>query len=79
MECTSLPDGSAERRWQEQQPASDGGTTGRGLSHFTVDGWALEVISYNAADPKSAVQTSPAPPITYTQMRQVVTSDAWFA
>ncbi|GAA1477051.1 hypothetical protein GCM10009623_14970 [Nocardioides aestuarii] len=79
MQCSSLPDGSAERQWQEQQPAADGGTTGRGLSLFTVDGWALEVISYNAAEPKSSVQTSPEPPISFDQMRQVVTSDAWFA
>lgn len=76
--CTRRPDGSAQGTWQERAPLVDGGVTGRGYTLYTTDGWAIDLISYNATTPKAFDYTSPEPPLSFAQLEQVATSSAWF-
>jgi hypothetical protein len=75
--CVQLPDGSLLSHSQETGPAVDGAVTGRGAFLYTTDGWAIFVMSYNAADGKDSPTLADEPPFDFDQLEQIVMSDAW--
>ena len=76
--CSDGADGAVYSTWQETGPEADGGVTGRGISWWTADGWAVDVISYNAAEGKDSEVLADEPPLSAAELAEVASSGVWF-
>ncbi|MFB6723992.1 hypothetical protein ACFCV3_27685 [Kribbella sp. NPDC056345] len=75
--CTERPDGSFLYSAFGQEPAVDGGGSANIATLLTPDHYAIEILSYTYAR-KGGPNLSAKPPLTQEQLKQAVTSQAWF-
>ncbi len=72
--CAVREDGSLQN---SLRPTTADGVTSVGATVFR-HGYAITVLSYNAAEDKESTQFAPAPPLI-DQLLQVAGSDVWFS
>ncbi|GAB3949047.1 hypothetical protein GCM10029976_081320 [Kribbella albertanoniae] len=77
MACTARADGSVLLSGHGQEPAVDGGGKANWASLFTKDSYEIFIQSYTYGR-KGGPNLSPQPPLSQTQLKQAVTSQAWF-
>ncbi len=77
MVCTPRPDGSVLLSGQGQEPAADGGGKANWASLFTKDSYEIQILSYTYGR-RGGPNLTPQPPLSQTQLKQAVTSQAWF-
>ncbi len=75
--CTERPDGSFVYSAFGQEPTVDGGGSANIATLITTDHYAIEILSYTYAR-KGGPNLSAKPPLTQEQLKQAVTSQAWF-
>lgn len=72
--CVVRPDGT----WQNHWVGTADGVTSQGATVYR-HGYAVSVLSYNAADGKESPQHAPLPPLSVDQLLQIAGSDVWFS
>ena len=72
--CQTRPDGSLQNSWE----GTADGVTSRGVTVYR-HGYAVSVLSYNAADGKESPQLAPSPPLSVEQLLEIAGSDGWFS
>lgn len=72
--CTQLADGSWQQLWG---PDTADQVTAQGVVLWR-HGFAVNVISYNAAEGKDVAPIQPAPALSHAELTTIATSDVWF-
>ncbi len=73
--CTTSADGVPQQVWG---PTEGDGVTAQGVTVWR-HGFAVSVLSYNAAEGKDVAPLMAAPPLSLDDLVLVADSDAWFA